>query len=83
MLSSDGRVAQQGSYEALSRDSEGAFMKLMEWQMEGRAQPEQASSPSHSPPNNGGMEDHSDILDAMAEGEEEGEGEGGGGGGAR
>ena len=35
MLSSDGRVAQQGSYAELSQDPDGAFTKLMEWQMSG------------------------------------------------
>lgn len=43
MLSSDGKVAQQGSYAELSQDPDGAFTKLMEWQMSGgetRGQPE-------------------------------------------
>ena len=35
MLSSDGTVAQQGSYAELSQDPDGAFTKLMEWQMSG------------------------------------------------
>lgn len=35
MLSSDGRVAQQGSYAELSQDPDGAFTRLMEWQMSG------------------------------------------------
>ncbi|KAK4561447.1 ATP-binding cassette permease mdl1 [Recurvomyces mirabilis] len=34
-LGSDGRVAQVGTYKALSEDKEGAFAKLMEWQMSG------------------------------------------------
>ena len=35
MLSSEGTVAQQGSYTDLSKDRNGAFSKLMEWQMSG------------------------------------------------
>lgn len=35
MLSSEGTVAQQGSYADLSQDPNGAFTKLMEWQMSG------------------------------------------------
>lgn len=35
MLSSEGKVAQQGSYAELSQDPDGAFTKLMEWQMSG------------------------------------------------
>ena len=35
MLSSDGKVAEQGSYRALSNNPNGAFTKLMEWQMSG------------------------------------------------
>lgn len=35
VLSADGTVAQQGSYNALSQDKDGAFNKLMEWQMSG------------------------------------------------
>ena len=35
VLSPDGKVAQQGSYADLSRDPNGAFTKLMEWQMSG------------------------------------------------
>ena len=35
VLGKDGRVAEQGSYEVLSARKEGAFTKLMEWQMSG------------------------------------------------
>lgn len=34
-IGSDGRVAQTGTYTELSADKEGAFSKLMEWQMQG------------------------------------------------
>lgn len=35
VLSPDGKVAEQGSYEELSSRPDGAFTKLMEWQMSG------------------------------------------------
>ena len=35
VLGADGTVAEQGSYEALSHNPEGAFTRLMEWQMSG------------------------------------------------
>nr|POF07030.1 atp-dependent permease mdl1, mitochondrial [Quercus suber] len=34
-IGADGKVAQQGTYAELSRDKEGAFAKLMEWQING------------------------------------------------
>jgi putative ABC transport system ATP-binding protein len=35
VLGPDGKVAEQGSYEELSARPDGAFTKLMEWQMSG------------------------------------------------
>ena len=35
VLGNDGTVAEQGSYEQLSARPDGAFTKLMEWQMSG------------------------------------------------
>lgn len=35
VLSADGRVAEQGPYTELSKNPDGAFTKLMEWQMSG------------------------------------------------
>lgn len=46
VLSPDGTVAEQGSYEVLSSRPEGAFTKLMEWQMSGG----DVSQPSTSDP---------------------------------
>ena len=34
-IDSEGRVAEEGTYEQLSSNPEGAFNKLMEWQMSG------------------------------------------------
>lgn len=34
-ISADGRVAEEGTYEQLSSNPDGAFSKLMEWQMSG------------------------------------------------
>lgn len=39
MLSSDGKVAEQGTYQELSSKPDGAFTKLMEWQMTGSDMP--------------------------------------------
>lgn len=41
VLSSDGKVAEQGSYHELSNNPDGAFTKLMEWQMTGSDMPQQ------------------------------------------
>ncbi|KAJ5189697.1 ABC transporter integral membrane type 1 [Penicillium cf. griseofulvum] len=35
VLGNDGKVAEQGSYDELSSNPDGAFTKLMEWQMSG------------------------------------------------
>lgn len=45
-IGTDGRVAQVGSYTDLSADKEGAFAKLMEWQMTGPNSSPTASAPS-------------------------------------
>lgn len=37
MLSADGKVAEQGPYSVLSKNPDGAFTKLMEWQLNGAA----------------------------------------------
>lgn len=34
-IDADGKVAEEGTYEELSSNPEGAFNKLMEWQMSG------------------------------------------------
>lgn len=44
VLGNDGTVAEQGSYEELSSRPDGAFTKLMEWQMSG-GEPVQPPSP--------------------------------------
>ena len=38
-LSNDGRVAEIGTFEELSNNPDGAFTKLMEWQMSGGEAP--------------------------------------------
>lgn len=45
-LGSDGRVAEEGTYAELSSRSDGAFAKLMEWQMSGG---ESMASPKREP----------------------------------
>jgi len=44
VLSSDGRVAEEGTYNQLSNRPDGAFTKLMEWQMSGNDVPERQGS---------------------------------------
>lgn len=44
VLGNDGKVAEQGSYEQLSSRPDGAFTKLMEWQMSGGDTP---PTPAH------------------------------------
>lgn len=39
VIGGDGRVAEEGTYAQLSGNKEGAFTKLMEWQMSGEAPP--------------------------------------------
>lgn len=43
VLSSDGRVAEQGPYAELAANPDGAFSKLMEWQMSGGDAQQQTS----------------------------------------
>ena len=69
VLSSDGKVAQQGSYEQLSQDPNSAFSQLMEWQMsggetgeEGKGKPESQLAVTET-----GIEDDGDIVEAMVE----------------
>lgn len=48
-IGSDGRVAQVGPYAKLAADKEGAFAKLMEWQMTGGEAPPKTSSHGREP----------------------------------
>jgi putative ABC transport system ATP-binding protein len=45
VLGNDGKVAEQGSYEELSSHPDGAFTKLMEWQMSGGDPPPTPAKP--------------------------------------
>ena len=49
VLSPDGTVAEQGSYEELSSRPDGAFTKLMEWQMSGGETSKPSKEASVSP----------------------------------
>lgn len=46
VLSADGKVAEQGPYSVLSKNPDGAFTKLMEWQLHGDAPPVDPSTKS-------------------------------------
>ncbi|KAL1852730.1 ATP-binding cassette permease mdl1 [Paecilomyces lecythidis] len=50
VLGPDGKVAEQGSYKELSSRPDGAFTKLMEWQMSGGDTPPQPLSAQRGPP---------------------------------
>ena len=81
VLSSEGTVAEVGSYAALSADKDSAFSKLMEWQMSGGE-----VAPDHRAPSAGGRileveeieeeleqeEEEEDIIEEEEEEEEEG-----------
>lgn len=71
VLSADGTVAQQGSYNDLIRDREGAFSKLMEWQMSG-SDTKEAYQPPPPPPKgdavvDDGVDEHADLIEALSE----------------
>lgn len=67
VLSNDGTVAEMGSYRDLSTRPEGAFTKLMEWQMSG-GEP-QSNNGSISPP------DQTDLNGQPAEVSSDGSGD--------
>ena len=65
VLSPDGKVAQQGSYAELSRDQNGAFAKLMEWQMSGgETKPYKEEAPYEHQRSQG---EYNDVMEAMSE----------------
>ena len=75
VLSSDGKVAEQGSYKELSNNPHGAFSKLMEWQMSGgETDGDGAAGTSITKGPSGPPTEEDDVL--LGIGEEEGEGEG-------
>ena len=49
VLSPEGTVAEQGPYELLSSRPDGAFSKLMEWQMSGGDLPQPAPTSAYAP----------------------------------
>lgn len=74
MLSSDGKVAEQGSYAELSSRPDGAFTKLMEWQMSG-GDIVTENRDKHPEPEEGEelMHDVEEDAESESEGQEEGE----------
>ena len=74
VLSPDGKVAEQGTFKDLSANPEGAFSKLMEWQMSG-GEPENAPSAAPRGPPSETEEDITSSqhleADEMEEGDEE------------
>ncbi|EGS17452.1 putative ATP-binding cassette protein [Thermochaetoides thermophila DSM 1495] len=72
VLSSEGTVAEVGTYAELSANKESAFSKLMEWQMSGGEVPAECRTPSAGPR----IMESEEIEEELVEEEEE-EGEGG------
>jgi len=66
-IDNDGRVAETGTYNELSKKKEGAFSKLMEWQMSGN---EAVKSRPHGPK----IGEEEEIEHELQDGEAEQEG---------
>lgn len=66
-IGADGKVAETGTYRELSKRKEGAFSKLMEWQMSGG---ETRSRPGREP---GPTVTEEEEMEAKLEAEKEGE----------
>lgn len=75
MLSADGKVAEQGSYAELSARKDGAFTKLMEWQMSGGDVVPDATRPRQHVEHSEGEGNERFVGDGE-EGEGDGEGTG-------
>lgn len=67
VLSSDGKVAEQGTYKELSNNPNGAFSKLMEWQMSGGEPVESTAKMSISPERRGPPHENEEVLDNLDE----------------
>jgi len=70
VLSSDGKVAEQGTYNELSNNPDGAFSKLMEWQMSGGEPVESTDKMSISPERRGPPGENEKVLDNLNEEDE-------------
>lgn len=57
VLGPDGKVAEQGTYQELSSRPDGAFTKLMEWQMSGGDTSPQPPSKQRGPPSEEHLEE--------------------------
>ncbi|KAK3114890.1 ATP-binding cassette permease mdl1 [Teratosphaeriaceae sp. CCFEE 6253] len=62
-IGADGKVAQMGTYRDLAADKEGAFAKLMEWQMSGG----EAAAPKAKPAGDGGEEEEAAMRRRLEE----------------
>ena len=80
VLGNDGRVAEQGSYRELSTRKDGAFTKLMEWQMSGGETPDADKGREMAVSGEGGRglptEKEEILLHMLDSGAAEGDGEG-------
>ena len=71
VLGPNGTVAQQGSYNDLSQDKEGAFNKLTQWQMSGGDTKETTFKPPKGDAVDDGYDEHGDLIEGLSEEEEE------------
>lgn len=73
-IGSDGRIAEIGPYRELSANKDGAFSKLMEWQMSGGSEdvrdPREQAKPQHELEVESN-EDHSEMISPEVSEEEE------------
>ncbi|KAL9062534.1 MAG: hypothetical protein Q9157_008838, partial [Trypethelium eluteriae] len=72
VIGSDGKVAETGTYNELSRRKDGAFTKLMEWQMGGGTAPRALASRREPNPQ---ISEGEEIMHEFDEASEESEGE--------
>ena len=72
VISGDGRIAEEGTYAELSAKKDGAFTKLMEWQMSGEAPPSvrRDPHPSETEVIEYELEDDEESTDDAADGDD-------------
>jgi putative ABC transport system ATP-binding protein len=72
VIGNDGKVAETGTYTELSQNKEGAFTKLMEWQMGGQAGPRELQA-AREP--RAEIDENEEIMHGLNEGSENADGE--------
>lgn len=70
VLSSDGQVAEQGTFKELSDNPNGAFTKLMEWQMSGGETTDHENSTDTTSSSSDQLVDNEEALEKLGDGSE-------------